>query len=316
DFASSAKNERADRESFKSDARMGGQAEPLIDIRRDPLHALHLRERVFQVITCSRLSLPQIPSPTLTPLLRSNLCTSLCTTPASTPLAQLRSSLPPRPFHPQPPTFLPTPPGGGGAGDGEPWDWLTARWRSGSGGGGGTGGGGSVRGQGGELLDVVLLWEYRSRGQGMGVMVGPAYGVSSVAAATASASTSAGGGGGGTASGAATGAAASAGSGSAADNASAANAGSTAASAAVRWRMDGPSYLQHDFSSNPTCPVSLTLLLRNCSSSPASAAVHTFDPALLPAVEKMSMRPLWARICLRNLAFTAPTTWMARTAAQ
>ncbi|CAI6009295.1 unnamed protein product [Closterium sp. NIES-65] len=350
DFASSAKNERADRESFKSDARMGGQAEPLIDIRRDPLHALHLRERVFQVNHVFQALPP--PDPVTNPdapppkqPLHISLHHSRFNTarPSSVPLS------PRGHFTPSRPPSWPTPPGGGGAGGtGSPGIGSRPVWRSGSGGGGGTGGGGSVRGQGGELLDVVLLWEYQEQGPGNGsdgraaaaggvagsasgsdvpslvlpksaissssktasseddtnasdrnvnrvcigthhicnCQVGPAYGVSSVAAATASASTSAGGGGGGTASGAATGAAASAGSGSAADNASAANAGSTAASAAVRWRMDGPSYLQHDFSSNPTCPVSLTLLLRNCSSSPASAAVHTFDPALLPAVEK------------------------------
>ncbi|CAI5957946.1 unnamed protein product [Closterium sp. NIES-64] len=344
DFASSAKNERADRESFKSDARMGGQAEPLIDIRRDPLHALHLRERVFQALPPpDPVTNPDAPPPKQP--LHISLHHSRFNTarPSSVPLS------PRGHFTPSRPPSWPTPPGGGGAGGtGSPGIGSRPVWRSGSGGGGGTGGGGSVRGQGGELLDVVLLWEYQEQGPGNGsdgraaaaggvagsasgsdvpslvlpksaissssktasseddtnasdrnvnrvcigthhicnCQVGPAYGVSSVAAATASASTSAGGGGGGTASGAATGAAASAGSGSAADNASAANAGSTAASAAVRWRMDGPSYLQHDFSSNPTCPVSLTLLLRNCSSSPASAAVHTFDPALLPAVEK------------------------------
>ncbi|CAI5473263.1 unnamed protein product [Closterium sp. Yama58-4] len=343
DFASSLGNERVDRESFKSDVRLGGQAEPLIDIGRDPLHALHLRERGFQALPPpDPVTNPDAPPPKQPLHISLHHSRFNITRPISVPLSP-RGHLNPS----RAPSWS-TPPGGGVAGGtGSPVIGSRPVWRSGSGGGGGTGGASSVRGQGGDLLDVVLVWEYQEQGSGNGsdsraaaagaiggsasgsdvpslvlpgsairstskttsiegdtnlndkngngvcigthhicnCQVGPAYGVSSVAAATASASASVGGGG--IASGAATGAAATAGSGSVADTASsAANAGSAAASAAVRWRMDGPSYLQHDFSSNPTCPVSLTLLLRNCSSSPASAAVHTFDPALLPAVEK------------------------------
>ncbi|GJP86308.1 hypothetical protein CLOP_g16349 [Closterium sp. NIES-67] len=343
DFASPPGNDRADGGSFRSDVRLGGQAEPLIDIRRDPLHALHARERGFQALPPPEpVTNPDAPPPKQPLHIALHHSRFNSARPISGPLSPRGHSTPSRP-----PSW-PTPPAGGAAGTGSPVIGSRPFWRTGSGGGGSAGGGGHVRGHGDDLLDVVLVWEHQgsgsaadgrsaaaagwnggsdvpslvlpksaitgsSKGGSAGddsnksdrsrdvvsigthhicnCQVGPAYDPSSVAAAASTSNKTSVGGGGGV-SGAAAGAAGAAGSGSAADAASAAassgsTAGSTSASAAaVRWRMDGPSYLEHDFSSHPTCPVSLTLLLRNCSSCPASAAVHTFDPALLPAVEK------------------------------
>ena len=55
---------------------------------------------------------------------------------------------------------------------------------------------------------------------------------------------------------------------------------------AVRWRLQGKAYLEHDFSARPAFTVPLTLSLRNASEHPAAVVVHAVDPSLLPQSER------------------------------
>eukprot|EP00850_Spirogloea_muscicola_P017760 SM000156S02116 [mRNA] locus=s156:54554:63177:+ [translate_table: standard] len=46
----------------------------------------------------------------------------------------------------------------------------------------------------------------------------------------------------------------------------------------VRWAVQGPSFIQHDFASQGMCEINITIAVRNCSTHLASVKVETVDP--------------------------------------